>query len=271
MRLAFIATAAYPPGTTIVMGHQESYLHNDAYAGFLATQDEGFFTKYADTLQPARPGGRVLDVGCGVGQVVRRWKEAGLDAYGVEVSEPSVKRAREAGLNCAIYDGGHLPFPDGHFAAAGALNVLEHVEEPEAFIPELVRVVEPGGRIVISSPNFLRVLGWRDYHHSMRGLRNKWLNLRRLLAKRQQMQTEPDTVRFDRMEAVFKEPFEPDDDAIIATNTPEIAFFLERTGCVIEKTECTDRCVPGVVNFCLNLTPLRHGMFNAFVVARKRA
>ncbi|MCP5523087.1 MAG: methyltransferase domain-containing protein [Verrucomicrobiales bacterium] len=251
------------------MGHQETYRHNDAYAGFLATQDDGFFAKYAETLQPARPGARVLDVGCGVGQVVRRWQAAGCDAHGVEVSEPSVERARAAGLNCVTYDGRHLPFPDGHFAAAGALNVLEHVEDPEAFIPELVRVVEPGGRVVISSPNFFRVLGWQDYHHSMRGLRNKWRNLRRLLAKRRQRKTAPDAVRFDRMEPVFKEPFEPDDDAIIATNAPEIGFFLERAGCVVERMECTDRHVAGLVDWGLNLTPLRHGMFNAFVVARK--
>lgn len=251
------------------MGHQDTYRHNDTYAGFLATQDEGFFAKYADTLRPERPGARVLDVGCGVGQVVRRWQQAGYEAHGVEVSEPSVKRARDAGLNCIAYEGRHLPFPDAHFAAAGALNVLEHVEEPETFIPELVRVVEPGGRIVISSPNFFRVLGWQDYHPSMRGLRNKWSNLRRLLAKRRQMQAAPEDVRFDRMEAVYKEPFEPDDDAIIATNAPEIAFFLARAGCEIERTECTDRHVAGLVDWCLNLTPLRHGMFNAFVVARK--
>lgn len=252
------------------MGHQESYQRNDAYAGFLATQDDGFFAKYAATLRPDRAGARVLDVGCGVGQVVRRWQEAGYDAHGVEVSEPSVARAREAGLNCRTYDGQRLPFPDAHFAAAGALNVLEHVEEPETFIPELVRVVEPGGRVVISSPNFFRVLGWRDYHRSMRGLGNKRRNLRRLLAKRRQMKAGPDAVRFDRMEPVFKEPFEPDDDAIIATNGPEIAFFLKRAGCVIERLECTDRYVSGIVDFCLNLTPLRHGMFNAFVVARKQ-
>jgi SAM-dependent methyltransferase len=251
------------------MGHQETYRHNDAYAGFLATQDDAFFAKYADTLRPSRAGARVLDVGCGVGQVVRRWQDAGFDAHGVEVSEPSVERARNAGLNCRAYDGRHLPFPDAHFAAAGALNVLEHVEEPEALIPELVRVVEPGGRIVISSPNFLRVLGWRDYHRSMRGFGNKWRNLLRLLAKRRQMRIAPEAVRFDRMEAVFKEPFEPDDDAIIATNAPEIAFFLERAGCVIERMECTDRYVAGLVEWCLNLTPLRHGMFNAFVVARR--
>lgn len=253
------------------MGQQQSYYrHNEAYAEFLANWDEGFYAKYADTLRPERPGTRVLDVGCGVGQVVRRLSEAGFEAYGVEVSEPSVAKARAAGLRCALYDGRHLPFPDRHFASVGALNVLEHVEEPEAFLAELVRVAEPGGRVVVSSPNFFRALGWRDYHPAMRGLVNKWRNLRRLLAKRRQMRRAPDTVRFDRMAPIVRPVFQPDDDAIVKTNGPEIAFFLERAGCVVERVECTDRYVPRWLDRLLNATPLRSLMFNAFVVARRR-
>jgi len=251
------------------MGHQETYRQNAAYAEFLAGWDEGFYAKYADTLRPDRPGGRALDVGCGVGQVVRRLKDAGYEACGVEVSEPSIARARQMGLACSGYDGLHLPFPDRHFDSVGALNVLEHVEEPEAFLAELVRVTRPGGRVVVSSPNFFRALGWRDYHPKMRGLGNKWRNWRRLAAKRRQMRVTPDQVRFDRMPPIVKEPFTPDDDAIVATNGLEIAFFLGQAGCVVERAECTDRYVAWPIARLLNLTPLRYLMFNAFVVARR--
>ena len=251
------------------MGHQETYRRNEAYAEFLAAWDEGFYAKYADTLAPDRPGTRVLDVGCGVGQVVRRLKEAGFEACGVEVSEPNLAKARQAGLDCQFYDGRHLPFPDAHFASVGALNVLEHVEEPEAFIAELVRVTAPGGRLVVSSPNFFRALGWRDYHPHMRGLGNKWRNWRRLMEKRRQMRLAPQQVRFDRMTPIVKEPFTPDDDAIVATNALEIAFFLRQARCVVERTECTDRYVAKPLDSLLNFTPLRYVMFNAFVVARR--
>ena len=210
-------------------------------------------------------------MGCGAGQVVARLTETGLEAYGVDVSEPNIARARKFSDRCQMYDGRHLPFPDNHFACVGALNVLEHVEEPEAFIEELVRVTEPNGRLVISSPNFFRVIGLRDYHPKMRGLANKWKNWRRLGEKRRQMRTQPGTVRFDRMTPIVKEPFTPDDDAIVATNALEIMFFLRRFGCRIESAECTDRYVSKPVDFLLNLTPLRHLMFNAFVVARKGA
>ena len=216
-------------------------------------------------------GTRALDVGCGVGQVVVRLSEAGYEAYGVDVSEPNIDRARKFNDRCALYDGHHLPFPDRHFASVGALNVLEHVEEPEAFIYELVRVVEPGGRVVLSSPNFFRVLGFRDYHPRMRGIANKWRNWRRLRAKVRQMKSAPDSVRFDRMKPIVKQPFTPDDDAIVATNPLEMTFFLERAGCVVESVACTDRYVVKPLDFLLNLTPLRYLMFNAFLVARQRS
>lgn len=251
------------------MGHQESYRHNEAYAEFLANWDAAFYAKYADYLRPRRPGARVLDVGCGAGQVVGRLTEAGYEAYGVDVSEPNIERARRFSSRCQFYDGKQLPFPDGHFASVGALNVLEHVEEPESFVPELVRVAEPGGRVLISSPNFFRVIGYKDYHPKMRGIGNKWRNWRRLSAKRRQMDANPASVRFDRMTPIVKEPFTPDDDAIVATNAVEIAFFLRRAGCQIEHVFCTDRYVAGPVDFLLNLTPLRYAMFNAFVVATK--
>jgi SAM-dependent methyltransferase len=162
-----------------------------------------------------------------------------------------------------------MAFADNYFASVGALNVLEHVEEPETFIAELVRVVRPGGKIVLSSPNFFRVFGFRDYHPKMRGIGNKLKNWRRLREKQRQMRANPESARFDRMTPIVKEPFTPDDDAIVATNPLEMKFFLERNGCTIERVECTDRYVAKPINFLLNLTLTRYLMFNAFLVARK--
>ena len=251
------------------MSHQETYRENEAYAEFLANWDSKFYAKYADTLKPTKPGGRALDVGCGVGQVVARLTAAGVEAYGVDVSEPNIARTQKVSPRCQIYDGKHLPFADNFFASVGAINVLEHVEEPEAFIAELVRVAEPGGRVVISSPNFFRVFGFRDYHPRMRGIGNKWRNWKRLREKTKQMRVAPHDVRFDRMTPIVKEPFTPDDDAIVATNAHEIEFFLRRNGCTIESVQCTDRYVQRPADLILNATPLKYLMFNAFVVARK--
>ena len=106
------------------MSHQETYRHNEAYAEFLENWDANFYAKYADTLRPGTAEARVLDVGCGVGQVVARLTEAGYEAHGVDVSEPNISRARKFSDRCQLYDGKRLPFPDHHFASVGALNVL---------------------------------------------------------------------------------------------------------------------------------------------------
>lgn len=251
------------------MSHLEHIRDDAAYAEFLANWEEGFYAKYADTLGETRSCARVLDVGCGVGQVIRRLTQAGLEAHGVDVSMPNIERAQRVSHLCQYYDGRTLPFADRHFAAVGALNVLEHVEEPEDLIAEMVRVTERGGRVIISSPNFFRVIGFRDYHPRMRGLGNKWSNWRRLRAKRRQMRTEPAAVRFDRLTPIIKEPFTPDDDAIVATNAFEIQFFLKQNGCKIITAACTDRYVARPLDWLLNLTPLRFFMLNAFVIARR--
>jgi 2-polyprenyl-3-methyl-5-hydroxy-6-metoxy-1,4-benzoquinol methylase len=253
------------------VAQQENYYrHNEAYAQFLAGWDAGFYAKYADVLAAgAAPGERVLDVGCGVGQVVARLTQSGREAHGVDVSEPNIARARQFSERCRLYDGHRLPFADQHFTSVGALNVLEHVEEPEAFLAELARVTRVGGRVVVSSPNFFRALGVRDYHPKMRGMRQKWRNWRRVREKLRQMKIQPDAVRFDRMTPIVKEPFTPDDDAIVATNPLEMKFFLERAGCAVVSVSCTDRYVAKPLDFLLNLLPTRYFMFNAFVVARR--
>ena len=246
------------------------HIRNDAaYADILAGWDSSFYLKYRRALCPLVQGGRTLDVGCGVGQVVAHLTLEGYEAHGVDVSPANIERAQKASPLCVWYDGSVLPYPDDYFERVGALNVLEHVREPEEFIKEVVRVCRPGGRIVLSSPNFLRVLGFRDYHPRMRGWGNKVRNALSLWRRFQLMHKEPDKVWFERMEPIIKEPFTPDDDAIVATNTLDMEFFLKAAGSRILEVSCTDRDVAPVVEFLLNLTPLKRGMFNAWVVAEK--
>jgi SAM-dependent methyltransferase len=241
-----------------------------AFVELLSRQPQSFFSKCAAALIPGSADSLVLDVGCGVGQTLSILRSKGVRAVGVEASRAHAGVAREAGHDPVLADGARLPFPSLTFGCAGAFNVLEHVKEPERFIRELARVTARGGRVVLSSPNFLRVIGFRDYHRRMRGLRSKCRNLLRLLEKSRRIRRAPRSVTFDRMEPVLRLPPRPDDDAVVATNPLEICFFLERAGCEVLRAECTDRVVPRLLDRALNLSPLRFLMLNAFVVARKR-
>lgn len=249
--------------------HASFYIDNAEYAEFLRRQQPGFFAKYVQALQPMDEAGPILDVGCAVGQAVKQLVAAGYDAQGVDVCGPAIGLAQAERLPCAVYDGTTLPFEAGRFASVGAFNVLEHVEDPVLLIREMVRVTAPGRKIVVSSPNFLRVFGFRDYHPHMRGIGSKIRNARTLLAKRRLMRSDPRQVRFERLEPVVRSPIRPDDDAVAAVNPLELAFHLRREGCRVESVACTDRPIPAALDFLLNATPLRFVILNCFIVARK--
>jgi SAM-dependent methyltransferase len=260
----------------------EFYADNQRYAEGLRKNDprrfqslprlgraEPFHGKYLRALaEGVATGGPILDVGCGVGQVVHALKEQGFAARGIDVSHANVAEAGDA--DCTVYDGLTIPFPDATFAAVGACNVLEHGEEPVPFLNEMARVLKPEGRMVISSPNFLRVLGWRDYHPRMSGLRQKMRNLRTLLHHVQLYGQERGFVHFEAMEPVFREEPRPDDDATVATNGIDLRQYFGTRGFTDVRVSCVDRPLPRVLEFVLDATPLRYLMLNAFVTARKR-
>ena len=107
----------------------------------------------------------------------------------------------------------------------------------------------------------------------MRGLASKWKNARTLWKKWYQIRSgeSKSGLRFDRMDPIIREngEFKPDDDAIIATNLLEMCYHLGCNQCEILTSECTDRIVPGFIEWGLNCSPLKHLVFNAFVTARK--
>lgn len=95
------------------------------------------------------------------------WASArGADAFGVDISEPTLRRAREAfpagALRSAVSDVRALPFRDGSFDAIYSMGTIEHFDETEQAVAEMARVLKPGGRAIIGVPNrhdpFLRPL-----------------------------------------------------------------------------------------------------------------
>lgn len=105
------------------------------------------------------PGSRVIDVGCGEGSFCGALAEAGFSVVGVEVAQEPVRRARArfADLEFLVVGQGELPFPQSSFDGAWMGEVLEHVQDGLGLLWEVARVIGPGGRLAVSTPDH----GWR--------------------------------------------------------------------------------------------------------------
>ena len=98
-------------------------------------------------------GRRVLDVGCGTGRLAVALAERGAKVWGVDPSEEMLAQARAAaGRRVGLRRGSAevLPFKDGWFERAVMRLVVHLVDRPRA-LPELARVLAPGGRAVIAT------------------------------------------------------------------------------------------------------------------------
>ena len=112
---------------------------------------------------------RVLDVGCGEGQLTRLAAQLGAHATGVDPTRAqlTVARQRQGG---GVYVSGQaqrLPFADASFDAVVACLVFEHIADTDVALGEVARVLEPGGRFVFFLNHPLLQTpgsGWIDDH-----------------------------------------------------------------------------------------------------------
>ncbi len=99
------------------------------------------------------PGGRVLDAGGGTGRVAVHLRDLGGEVVLLDRSLPMLRRARARGLATLAGDVTRLPFPDATFDRVVVVDALHHFTRPAAAIGELLRVLRPGGRLVIEEPD----------------------------------------------------------------------------------------------------------------------
>lgn len=134
------------------------------------------FLNVAKLIEPT--GGKILDIGCadGVFTKVVLDKSNAENVIGIDVLEESIDWAKkhwrkEKRMEFEVADGHKLNFKSSSFDTATALEVLEHVAEPEKVLREIYRILKPGGYAVflVPSDSLLFKTLWYNFWTKTRG------------------------------------------------------------------------------------------------------
>jgi SAM-dependent methyltransferase len=119
---------------------------------------------------PLRPGGRLLDLGCGTGANLNFLASYGR-AIGLDWGEAAARYARDrTAVPVLRGDVTRLPCATGSMDLITAFDLIEHVDDDHACVRELARVCRPGGFIMVTVPAFPWLWGRQDVinHHKRR-------------------------------------------------------------------------------------------------------
>jgi 2-polyprenyl-3-methyl-5-hydroxy-6-metoxy-1,4-benzoquinol methylase len=115
----------------------------------------GFERSLAELFRTAGPRS-LLDVGCGEGVLTQQWAQRLKGrVVGIDLEDPAIQaeweKRRAPNLEYRVMKAENLPFADGEFDLAAAIEVLEHVPDPEHTVAEMARVAR-GGHLLVSVP-----------------------------------------------------------------------------------------------------------------------
>jgi len=115
------------------------------------------------------PGGHLLDLGCGTGELARASAAAGMHVTACDISPQMLRLGAEldpAGtVEWVQLDSNwrSLPFNPATFDAVVAASVLEYVEQPSAVLGACVNTLRPGGVIIFTTPNLAHPVRWLEW------------------------------------------------------------------------------------------------------------
>jgi SAM-dependent methyltransferase len=138
----------------------------ETYAKFMVEFRCPQYERDLALIRASATGGRLLDIGCGMGEFLDVAARAGFQAYGLE---PSRRASEIGGRRHPVVRGefGQVRFKDGAFSIATLWSVLEHVPAPAAVLAEVRALLAPGGLVALRVPDIRGLLpaislaGWR--------------------------------------------------------------------------------------------------------------
>jgi ubiquinone/menaquinone biosynthesis C-methylase UbiE len=113
-------------------------------------------------LPPTADPLRLLDVGCGTGHQLARWRSIGYEVAGVDGSDAMLAEARlnNPGIELELADVQQLPFADASFDRVTSIEVLRYLPDPTASIREMARVLRPGGLCLTTAAPLFSLNGY---------------------------------------------------------------------------------------------------------------
>jgi 2-polyprenyl-3-methyl-5-hydroxy-6-metoxy-1,4-benzoquinol methylase len=102
---------------------------------------------------PSSSRGRLLDIGCGSGGTLGVMRDLGWDAEGIDFDPVNVENARSKFLKVRLGTLREQEYDNDSFDAIVMCHVIEHVHDPLDLVRECQRVLKPGGRLVVLTPN----------------------------------------------------------------------------------------------------------------------
>ena len=133
----------------------------EGYEEFIASEGAHLSRRLrqAFAIADVLPGMRILDVGCGRGEIVRRCTQLGAQAYGIDYAPAALQIARSAGRgvdNVYLANARYLPFPSHSFDRVLMFDLVEHLHpwELRQALAEVRRVLRPEGKLIVhTAPN----------------------------------------------------------------------------------------------------------------------
>lgn len=118
---------------------------------------------------PMITGKKVLDTGCGLGYGAAFMATYASEIVGIDYDAETIEQNKKeyAGVkNISFIQGSipPLPFPDNSFDVVTSFQFIEHIHARKEFTKECLRVVKPGGKVLITTPNIKRSLARNPFH-----------------------------------------------------------------------------------------------------------
>lgn len=135
------------------------------------------------TKQQQQRNARLLDLGCGTGELAGSFIKAGYDYFGVDIEQERIDYARKVypGGKFHVMDASDLNYPDGYFDQILVTGVLHHLsdEEVRSIVREMNRVLRPGGRALVMEDIALPLRGSLNFLGALVHLADEGAHIRR--------------------------------------------------------------------------------------------